>query len=150
MRSLRLSGIIRAGRIQYDQSAWAASLDAALDQWGDGARVRVTYRRDFPQRSIPQLRYYRGVVVPMLADHLGYEPDEMHEALKRKYLGYEEREHTTRDGKTVMLEATHSTSSLTTATWEDYMEWCRRLGASLGCNIPLPNEPLARELCEED
>jgi hypothetical protein len=150
VRSLRLSGIIRAGRIQYDQSAWAASLAAALDQWGDGARVRVTYRRDFPRRSIPQNKYYHSVVVATLADHLGYEPGEMHEALKRQRLGEDARDVVDEDGNVIHLHATRSTTKLTTATMTDYIEWCRAFAASLGCYIPAPNEPLARELCEED
>ena len=151
MRSLRFSGIIRAGRIEYDQSAWASALASALEQWGDGARVRVSYKRMFPQRSIPQLRYYRGVVVPMLADHLGYDPDEMHEALKNQWMGQNVRAVTTKDGKTTYeLRSAHSTSTLSTATMTDYIEWCRAFAASLGCYIPGPNEPLAHEMCEEE
>lgn len=55
---------------------------------GDAFVVEVRKRQS--KRSDEQNRYWHGVVVKLLAEHCGYEPDEMHEALKFKFLGTED------------------------------------------------------------
>ena len=83
-------------------------------------------------RSIVQNNYYRGVVIKILSDFTGYEPDEMHEALKRKFLTYENVK-----GLPTIL----STTQLKTHEFEEYLERIRRWAATdFGVYIPLPNE----------
>jgi len=55
-----------------------------------GEEVTVTVRKRRSKRSDRQNRYWHGVVVPTLAEHCGYTKDEMHEALKAKFLGTED------------------------------------------------------------
>ena len=86
-------------------------------------------------RSVEQNSYYWGVVIKILADDLGYigpgEKEELHEALKSKFLVYMGKL-----GPQVM-----STTKLDTETFERYLEairsWARR---DRDIVIPLPNE----------
>lgn len=47
-----------------------------------GTHVDLVIRKHKSQRSTEQNAYYWGVVVPILADHFGYDAEEMHEELK--------------------------------------------------------------------
>jgi chloramphenicol 3-O-phosphotransferase len=98
----------------------------------EGKPVEVIVRRKRKQRSDRQNRYYRGVIVRILADHLGYSEDEMHEALKWEFL----RVH--HDDKP---DTVRSTTTLTTLEFEEYCEKVRMWASKeFGCFIPLPNE----------
>jgi hypothetical protein len=74
--------------------------------------VEVVVRKKRAQRSNKQNRYYWGVVVQILSDFCGYTPEEMHEALKEKFLGSE------RDQKGLLR--IKSTASLTTDEFAQY------------------------------
>lgn len=52
----------------------------------EGKKVEIILRKRKKQRSDQQNRYYFGVCVKILADHFGYTVEEMHEALKWKFL----------------------------------------------------------------
>ncbi len=95
----------------------------------DGKPIELVLRRHREQRSSQQNRYLHGVVIPMLAEHCGYEPFEMKDALKWRFL----QTHT--DGK---LPSVRSTADLNTAEFAEFTEQCRRLAAELGCVIPDP------------
>jgi hypothetical protein len=98
-----------------------------------GTSVDLVLRRHAKHRSDRQSRYYFGVVVAMLAEHLGYTRDEMHDALKLRFLRLEDADHP--------LPTVRSTASLTSAEFERYLEDVRIFAAStLGVIIPLPNE----------
>lgn len=47
-----------------------------------GTHVDIKIQKHKTQRSLEQNAYYWAVVVPILADHFGYEIEEMHEELK--------------------------------------------------------------------
>ena len=51
----------------------------------EGKRVELILRKQKSKRSDQQNRYYWGVVIEILANHCGYEAEEMHEALKIKF-----------------------------------------------------------------
>ena len=73
-------------------------------------------------RSDQQNKYYHGVVVKMISDHLGYEKDEMHEVLKKQF-------------------KVESTAKLKSAEFKEYVENIVRWAASdLGLPIPDPSE----------
>jgi hypothetical protein len=59
----------------------------------EGKRVEVVIRKERKDRSLRQNSYYWGIAIQMIADHTGYEPDEVHEALKLKFLGRHDREY---------------------------------------------------------
>lgn len=96
------------------------------------APVDITIRRHRKSRSDRQNAYYWAVVVGMLAEFCGYTPEEMHEALKWKFLRREA------DGP---LPTVRSTTELGTQEFEDYVEMVRMWAATdLGVVVPLPNE----------
>ena len=55
-----------------------------------GEEVEIEFRKRRTKRSDRQNRYWWGVVIPLIAEHCGYSHDEMHEALKAKFLGTED------------------------------------------------------------
>lgn len=98
-----------------------------------GQRVTLTVKKYRKQRTSPQSRYYYGVVVALLAEHLGYDRDEMHQALAFKFLAL--------TGPDDPLPRRRSTADLNTAEMTNYIEAIRTFAASeLGCYIPDPNE----------
>lgn len=121
-------GQIDKGRIKTETPEKFAVYLAKLE----GRRVEIVVRKQKSQRSIDQNSYYWGVVVEILRDRFGYEAEEMHEALKFKFLRTHEGE---------ALETVKSTTKLNTAEFEDFLERIRRWAAQeYNCFIPLPNE----------
>ncbi len=103
-----------------------------------GKRVILSIAAQKKDRSDNENRYYWGVVVKILGDELGYSSDEMHEALKFKFLRMEAEP----DGKR-RLETVRSTATLKTDEFEDYLDRIRMWAAAdMGIVIPLPNEVL--------
>lgn len=90
-------------------------------------------------RSTQQNKFLHGVVIPVLAEHLGYSSEEMKEILKVKFLS-ETRVIDTVHGP-AEIEYIKPTSSLSTVEFEIFLEKIRQWGsADLGCLVPLPNE----------
>lgn len=52
----------------------------------EGKRIELTVRKQRETRSDNQNRYYWGVIIAILSEHCGYTTDEMHDALKFKFL----------------------------------------------------------------
>lgn len=97
----------------------------------EGKRIDVTMKRERSQRSINQNNYYFGVVCKVLGDYFGYEVDEMHEALKLKFLQIGACD----------VPTIKSTTKLNTTEFEDYLERIRRWAATeYSVVVPLPNE----------
>lgn len=88
-------------------------------------------------RSTPQNRYYFGVVIDILSNHIGFTPDEMHEILKHKFLRHKEQ-------KGYVIP--QSTTSLSTIEFENYLTQIREWAViDLGVLIPEPNEEIPNE-----
>jgi hypothetical protein len=119
-------GRIEQGRIKLDRRDEFAAHVARLD--GKDIELRLTRWRRV--RSGAQNRYYWAVVVPLIADHCGYDHQEMHEALKFRYLQ-------THEGP---MPRVRSTADLSTAEFTEYIDAVRRLAAEMGCVIPGPGE----------
>ena len=121
-------GVVNKGVLQVEARfyPYLASLE--------GQKVEIVVRKRRSKRSGQQNRYYWGVVVKMLADKLGYEPEEMHYALRVKFLGEEEDRYG--------LKKIRSTTELSTKEFiEVYTEPIKRWAAEFLCfRIPDPNE----------
>jgi len=101
-----------------------------------GKTVDMTVRVHRQQRSSQANRYYFGVVVPLIADHCGYEKDEMHELLAMRFLRIED------DPITGSPRRKH-TPQTDTKEFGEYVDACMRFGAELGVYIPAPGEVAA-------
>lgn len=114
--------------IPVDPSGWTLAL-AKLE----GKRITVDVSAWRKSRSAQQNRYFHGVVIAILGEHLGYFADEMRAALAHKFLGVV-------DDKTGLMRI-RGTSDLTTVEFEEFLARVRQwAGEELGVFIPLPNE----------
>lgn len=116
----------------YEQDM--SKYDIWMDNFNIGDHVFVTIEKINKRklRSLEQNAYYWGAVVKILADEIGYTKDEMHEALRIKFLSYE---------NVNGLPTMRSTTSLSTVEFEAYMESVRRWASMFhGIVIPEPNQ----------
>jgi len=93
--------------------------------------VELIVRKWKKRRTNNQNSYYWGVVIPILCESLGYSDEEMHEALKWKFLRNKERE---------KLPTVKSTASLSTIEFKNYIEEIVRWASQDGIIIPDPNQ----------
>ena len=120
------SGTVRDGKFHVDdRSAFNQALGAF-----EGKQLTVTLERKRSIRSRNQNDWYWSVVIGLLAEHCGYEPDELHEALKWRFL----KIHSDKG-----LEMCRSTTDLSTVEFTQYVDRVRQLAAEMGCVIPDPD-----------
>ena len=93
----------------------------------EGKEVEVCIKKWRDKRSNQQNKYYWGAIIPLLAENFGYENEEMHEALKFKFLS---KGHTT-------LPTVISTTKLDTQDFFEYIEKIKRW-ATIEYQIVLP------------
>jgi len=102
-----------------------------LQSYKANAKVWVIIKEDADIRSLRQNAYYHGVLVKRLAHFCGYEHDEMHEALKWKFLQKPE----------APIPTVRSTTTLTTKEFKAYNESIKRWAAQeFDLYLPDPNE----------
>jgi hypothetical protein len=103
-----------------------------------GEEVEVEIRKRRSKRSGKQNAYWHGVVVALLAQECGYTPDEMHQALKAKFLGEDDL----RSG----LRRIGSTAKLNT---QQFVELTDRVvlwaAEDLGVIIPQPEKDIRKK-----
>jgi hypothetical protein len=127
-------GVIEKGKLRLSGKQ---GFDAAMSRFPDG-HVIVTVKVQRPHRSSQQNRYWHGVVVPLFAEHCGYEFAEMKDALALELLPKEVIDLKTGEIKIVPGH----TSDLNTKEFNDLIDGAQRLGAEMGINIPDPGEEL--------
>ncbi|TAK57855.1 MAG: hypothetical protein EPO24_09310 [Bacteroidetes bacterium] len=110
------------------ESAFRQSLIAYNDK-----QVILTLEVKRKRRSDQQNRYYWGVIIKILSTFFGYEEEEMHEALKMKFLLVHGG-----DGKP---DTIRSTRKLTTVEFNDYIDKVIRWAAKeFNVVLPDPNQ----------
>lgn len=97
-----------------------------------GRHVEGLIRKRKTKRTSRANRYYFGVVVKLFAEHCGYEPDEMHEALAMRFLRIE-------DCPITGAPRRKRTPETDTAEFAEYVDRCIRLAAEHGVVIPDPH-----------
>ena len=98
--------------------------------------IEVVFRKVKSPRTNQQNRYYWGVIIKILSEELGYDPQDLHYALRSRFLATIEDQ-----GTAGGLTIPKSTTSLSTKEFEAYMEEIRRWSAGfLATTIPEPNE----------
>jgi len=129
-----VSATVKDGSL--DLSEWQRDKVAAFFRRLEGKNAQMTLRKEGKPRSLNQNRYYHGVLVSMISDETGHDPEELHEILKAKFLPHQ---FVPFGGE--MVEVVASTTRLTTDEFGQYMERIRAFAATeLNLNIPSPNE----------
>ena len=119
-------GVVNKGVLQVEARfyPYLASLE--------GQKVEIVVRKRKSKRSLEQNAAYWGIVVESLADHLGYDKDTMHHALKEKFASR-------RDDRGLLI--VESTAKMDTKRFNKYYEDIQRWAAEFLCfRIPDPNE----------
>lgn len=93
----------------------------------EGKEVELIIQRYRKSRTLKQNAYYWGAIIPILADYCGYDDQEIHEALKIKFLS-----------KKGIIPTVISTTKLNTAQFTDYIERIKRW-ASIELNVVVPD-----------
>ena len=109
-------GILKLDR-PIDYGRWLMSLA--------GQHVEVVVRKKRSRRSNQANAFYWAAVVHPLAEHLGYEDDELHEVMAMRFLRIE-------DCPVTGVPRRKRTPKTDTAEFADYVERCIRLAAELG------------------
>lgn len=86
------------------------------------------------KRSLPQNRYY-WAILKIIGDELGYKDDDLHEALKAKFIGMEEG----RDVFGNLYRKPISTTTLSKKEFTEYMDKVFALAAQMNITIPAPD-----------
>lgn len=139
MTTPTFEGIVRDGQIKpdrpFDFQRWVASLE--------GARVQFSVKKRRSKFSNQQGRYWFGVVIPLLAEHFGYDREErkaLHYQLMAMCFGTRTE---TRLGVEMEVVNVESMTQLNTQQFEEMSDWARRWAAKEhGVYIPEPNEEM--------
>jgi hypothetical protein len=114
-----------------------APLDETVRSMREGERFSLIIERAKDQRTIsdPLRRYYFAVVAAMIAEETGHSRDSIHEALKRKILGYVDE----RTGLEMVPSVFADGSILTVSEKKAFVDEVRRWAADfLNLWIPEP------------
>lgn len=99
----------------------------------------VSVKKQRNTRSNMQNSYYWKCIVQGLAEELGYFPNEMHDALRAKFLS--EYEMISINDNQIAINKIGSTTALNTKSFEQYTEQIRVWALTdLGIRLMLPNE----------
>lgn len=101
--------------------------------------LNISITKPLRKRTLSQNNYLWGVCYKIIGDELGYDPDDIHEIMKHKFLL--KSKDIDYKGKTIHLDKTISTTKLSTKQFCEYVDKVRQFSASeLGIYIPDPNE----------
>jgi hypothetical protein len=129
-------GSVKEGKLLLDKGPKFREYLFSLN----GKRVQVTVEKLKNSRTLQQNKYYWAVVVKLIAQHTGHDPEQIHELLKQKF---SPRWHFME----VMIDnpgIPTYTTRLDTLEFVEYTEKCRMWANEfLGLEIPLPGEVTA-------
>jgi hypothetical protein len=122
-------GTVRDGRLHLSAPA---QFRAYLRRF-EADEIEVEVRKRRSRRSLTANAYYWAAVIPPIARHCGYTDDEMHEALKEKFLG--------RDDLERGLRRIGSTAALDSQAFGNYIDQVTLWAAeTLGVIVDPPTE----------
>jgi len=128
-------GTIREGKLFLDK---AEQYKAHLQSFPNEKRVEVSVSKLTHPRTNSQNRYYWGVVVKEIAQHTGYDSDQVHEMLKQMF---SPKWHYPIVVGGIESGIPTSTTRLDTLAFVEYTEKCRLWANDfLGLQIPLPGD----------
>ena len=113
-----------AGHVRNAIKRWCATFK-------NGTHLEIIIRKYKTKRTSDQNAYYWKIVVGILADEFGYEPDEMHMVLREKFLRIYDEKHPD-------FVIAKSTTKLNTIEFVEYIEVIQRW-ASIDHHIYIPD-----------
>lgn len=108
---------------------------AAMRRFPKGQGV-ITVKVLRETRSSRQNRFWHGVVIPLFAEHCGYEFEDMKDTLALRFIPKTLVDRETGEERIVPGH----TSALNVKEFNDLIERAQRLGAEMGVDIPNPGE----------
>ena len=128
----KLKGVSTGKGIQWNSGydeIWSIQLQALA-----GREIEITIGPKVRENSRPQQKYYRGMVVPMIAVQIGETVQNTHEILQYKFF-------TETDDKGFTRVRSTKLGEWATVEWEEKMTEIRQWAQDfLSLSIPLPNE----------
>src|ERR1035437_3161438 len=126
-------GTIRDSKLFLDKGEKFKQYLAGLN----GKRVQVTVEKIKHSRTLQQNKYYWSVVVKLIAQHTGHDPEQIHELLKQMFSPKWHFASNLMGASSIPT----STARLDTIAFVEYTEQCRLWANEfLGLQIPLPGE----------
>ena len=74
---------LKDGKLVLDNPRWFRT---CLLKYDDTDKVRITIEKERGTRSQKQNKYYWGVVLALIAEYMGEQPEDLHEIFKAKFL----------------------------------------------------------------
>jgi len=124
--------------INFTKKDWKyiwGSLKDKIETLEDG-EYTIIIKKKKKIRSLPQNNYYWWVVIPILSEYTGYEPDFMHEILKSLFLTQTKIKNPFDKRKKIIQE--ESTKELDTKDFTIFIDKIRAKFHEV--NIPLPED----------
>lgn len=131
----------KSGKVNYQRDL----IKAYLDNVKNDTYLKISINRLGKTESDPMRKYYFSTVLPLLMDHVGYEPHEkmfFHNQLKQRCFCPEPDE----NGFFKVPSVFGKKSEITIERKQKFIEWVKRLAAQMsgkhgdGVYIPDPNE----------
>ena len=126
-------GVVKGCKIlihDYDKEKWVLNLSSL-----EGKECEFIARRKGARKSNKQNKYYRGIVVKLIAENCGYTPDRAHGALLMKFFKEVDPENGAEYIRSTRLD------QWKTIEWEEKMSEIRQWASEfLSLYIPKPNE----------
>lgn len=120
-----------------------ANLDSFLNRLPDTKSWQVEVKEYRKSRSNAQNNALFGVAYPAICRETGYDPDELHEAMCKKFFGTVEREVmgevTKRPARTTTTNVYGQRDVLNAAEFADFYAMVQRIGAEAGIDVPDPD-----------
>ena len=129
---MKFRAIIENGKLSVN---WER-IGVYLSRWKDGTMLDVEITRRQRTKSDPMRKYYFGVVLPLFAEHLGYDKDEhllLHRQLKIVYFRVEP------DAKGIHRHVPpvfSDKSEIPVSEKSAFVAWVQRKAAQEGVYIP--------------
>ena len=123
----KFQGTIKAGKLTLNNKQQFELFVGSLN----GKKVEIVVRPVRKSRTIQQNRYYFGVVLKVISDHTGHDPEDLHNHFKYHFLKK-------RIGK---LTTFYSTTELDKLQFGEYLDKIIRFaGERLDITIPSPED----------
>lgn len=125
-----------------------ANLSAFIDRLPDTKSWQVEVKEYRKTRSGAQNNALFGVAYPAICKETGYDPDEIHHAMCRKFFGTVDvdvmGETVTRPVRTTTTDADGKRDVLSAGDFADFYAMVQRVGAECGIDVPEPDATRGR------